>query len=242
MIARSLALVPFVTAFAAAALPRPPVIDPAAAARAFREAQIVSRADGGALWGHPLWERMVFIDAGAGRIAASEAVPGLELEETGGVWLGALPDDLGAANTAQDWRGEVWTSVLWPLPGGEASRLRLLGHEMYHRVQRELPPCPLPPRPCDHLDTEVGRLWLRLEWRALADALRTTGESRRTAVADALLFRAARYELLPGARDAEVALESNEGVAEATGYFVLRLSSEKRAAALAARLAEDERQ
>jgi hypothetical protein len=47
----------------------------------------------------------------------------------------------------------------------------------------------------EHLDTVDGRYWMRLEWRALARALRESGPQRNAAVSDALAFRQARRTL-----------------------------------------------
>ena len=33
-----------------------------------------------------------------------------------GVFVGRLPDDQNAANTAVEWSGTRWTQMLWPLP------------------------------------------------------------------------------------------------------------------------------
>jgi hypothetical protein len=71
-----------------------------------------------------------------------------------------------------------------------------------------------------HLDSESGRLWLRLELRALAEALRNGGAVGRKATEDALLFRAARQHLSPGSDRMESALEIQEGLAEYTGSIV----------------------
>ena len=58
-----------------------------------------------------------------------------------------------------------------------------------------------------HLDSANGRYWMRLEWRALARALATGDKS---AVADALAFRAERRKLVTN--DEERLLEMNERV------------------------------
>jgi hypothetical protein len=109
--------------------------------------------------------------------------------------------------------------VLLPLPNDAFSRIRLLAHESFHRVQPNLSL-----NPSDgansHLDTETGRLWLRMELRALSEALRLRGNSARVAVQDALLFQAARISLNPGAGKSESALEIQEGLAEYTGTVV----------------------
>ena len=94
--------------------------------------------------------------------------------------------------------------VSLPLPTDRFLRIRLLAHESFHRMQPELGL-----RATDaasaHLESESGRLWLRLELRALAEALRTQGARGRGAAMDALLFRAARQRLNPGAERLESA-------------------------------------
>jgi hypothetical protein len=110
--------------------------------------------------------------------------------------------------------------IMWPLPGDRYARHRLAFHEFFHRVQ---PALRLSPRehPNEHLATRDGRIWTRLEWRALAEALIRQGPERVAAIEDALTFRARRRALFPAAAAGENALELNEGLAEYTG---LRLS------------------
>lgn len=209
------------------------IITPAAARAAFDQAASLGRQDGGRLWGVELYGPLLFVDPGtrqavtnmadaeAGLVAASE-----------GVFTGELPAKLCCANTAVTWGGRSWTMVMWPLPEDPDERGSLLVHEMFHRVQEGIG---LPMRNAinDHLDTADGRYWLRLEWRALARALRSAGRARRDAVADALLFRAARRALLPAARDNENALELNEGMAQYTG-IATAYALDRRAEAAAA--------
>src|SRR5262249_46297514 len=71
------------------------------------------------------------------------------------------------------------------------------------------------------LDALEGRLWLRLEMRALRTALLSEGERRRKACQDAVLFRVYRRSLFPQAHYQERALETNEGLAEYTGARLL---------------------
>jgi hypothetical protein len=76
------------------------------------------------------------------------------------------------------------------------------------------------------LDEAAGRSWLRLEWKALAAALRSSGAVRDSAVHDALLFRAARYAIAsPDEVTRERALDVKEGIPEYTGW---KLSSSPR--------------
>lgn len=194
-------------------------IDPAAAANYFKEAQAVSARDGGKLWGAKLYGPMMFVDPGSRSIAANQADAEGKLREQDGVFVGTLPATVNIANTATTWAGVHWTMIIWPLPQDRLERACLMAHELWHRVQGGLNiPGGNPAN--NHLDTPDGRLWLQLEWRALAAALRAEGSDRRRAVADALLFRFYRQSLFEKAGDEERLLELNEGLAEYTGVVV----------------------
>ena len=144
---------------------------------------------------------------------------GTVLEVRDGVWVGTLPETMIAANTAVEWAGRRWTMVLWPTPPIPHARNRLLLHEMFHRVQDDIGlPAGNPTN--SHLDTMDGRIWLRLEMRALARALTHGEAARRAAVEDALAFRDRRRSLFPEGAAQEDALERNEGMAEYTGLVL----------------------
>jgi hypothetical protein len=85
-----------------------------------------------------------------------------------------------------------------------------MAHEMWHRVQNDIG-FPASGAANDHLDSRDGRVWLQLEWRALAKALSVRGEQRRRAIADALLFRAYRRTIFPNAAAQEREMEMHEG-------------------------------
>lgn len=100
------------------------------------------------------------------------------------------------------------------------SQVALITHEAFHRIQDALD-LSASDQPNAHLDTENGRLWFRLELRALARALRSeTDQDLRKSVADALIFRARRYSLFEGARLREATMERHEGLPEYTGTVV----------------------
>jgi hypothetical protein len=64
------------------------------------------------------------------------------------------------------------------IPADEAQeRGALLIHEFFHRLQTQLGQM-LVGKPNDHLETLDGRYWMQLEWRALAQALRSAGNER----------------------------------------------------------------
>ena len=213
--------------------------------RFFAEAEAVSDADQGELWGVSLYGPMLFVDPVARRIYANEPVQGplsdgAELEEHAGVFVGPQPKTVFAANAAQTWGGKDWTTIVWQtVPRATYRRRTLFAHEMFHRVQAELG-FPARTPASEHLETRDGRVWLRLELRALSEALLLRGEARLSAIADALVFRAHRRSLFEGAAESERVPEMHEGLAQYTGVRLSTLPRHVLAPWLARRLTEDE--
>ncbi|HJR72180.1 MAG TPA: hypothetical protein VJ806_00910 [Luteimonas sp.] len=194
---------------------------PIAEARAvFAQAQSLCKADGGRLWGASLCAPIMLVDPKTRAIVASRADAKGALRAQGGVFVGELPPEANAANTAVEWSGTRWTQMLWPLPKDDGTRSTLIAHELFHRLQPSLPIASAKGGDNPHLDSLEGRYTLQLEWRALAKALQAGDRAaKRAAAADALTFRAERYRRFPEARADEAALETNEGLAEYTGVM-----------------------
>lgn len=189
------------------------------AGRYFTEAEALSEKDGGSHWGTKLQGPMIFVERSSRSVVANQMDKKGLLKARKGVFVGTLPDSAMVANTATEWSGVKWTMILWPLPTDPQDRARLMAHEMWHRIQGDLGlPAANPAN--GHLDTRDGRVWLQLEWRALASALSKSGDARREAIEDAVTFRAKRREVFPDGGAEEVALEMNEGLAEYTGVSV----------------------
>ncbi len=142
------------------------------AARAgLSEFQRVCREARDRLWGVSLCGRVLLVDPGNRVTVANMPDPDQKFQESGGLFAGKLPADLLIANTSIQWGGHQWAMVLLPLLMDEFLRLRLLVHESFHRAQPELG-LRASDAASGHLEAESGRLWLRLELRALAQALR----------------------------------------------------------------------
>lgn len=195
---------------------------PVAAARVvFAQAVSLCEADGGRLWGESLCGPIMLVDPKSRRIVASRADANGALREQDGVFVGQLPPEALAANTAVEWSGTRWTQMLWPLPEDAGKRATLIAHEMFHRLQPALRMATAKGGDNPHLDTLDGRYLLQLEWRALARALQSDNRvTRQEAAADALAFRAERHRRFPDAQADEAALEINEGLAEYTGVMI----------------------
>jgi hypothetical protein len=198
------------------------------------EARLACGEDAGALWGRSLCGPLLLVDPRSRFAVANEADAEGVLHAEGGVFAGRLPASLIVANTATRWGGKLWTMVMWqsisPRP---AQQRRLLMHESFHRIQAELG-LPAANANNPHLDTLEGRYWLLLELRALAAALRA--QDPKTAIGDALAFRARRQSLFADSAALERALENNEGLAEYTGYALRGTVDEETRLALARRL------
>lgn len=191
-------------------------IDLALAEQYFQEAQAICHEDNGRLWGVSLCGPLMFVEPGTRMIVANQSDAEGNLVKKGNVFVGRLPEKETIANTATRWAGVKWTMVIWPIPSNKQARVRLMMHELYHRIQDDIGlPASNPPN--NHLDTREGRVWLQLEWRALRRALTTEGAESKQAIGDALTFRLYRRSLFPNSDSTERGLEMNEGLAEYTG-------------------------
>jgi hypothetical protein len=201
----------------------------------FQEAAAMFSRDGGLLWGISLDGPMIFVDYEARDAVANQPDTEGHLSPQARLWVGRIPPEVVLANTAATWAGVHWVMVMWQsLSKDPLWRAELLAHEAFHRIQAGvgLPP-PQIANANVHLDTLQGRYWLQLEWRALERALVLGGEARRSAISDALLFRAVRRGQSQSADAEERALEMHEGLAEYTGFRLSGVNNSQAAEYLA---------
>ena len=182
-------------------------VDQQRAQEYFKEAQALCERDGGRLWGVSICAPMVIADRRTQTLATSQPAP-----------EGARPRLLGLVNAPVQWGGATWGAYVWDDVANATPRHRMeiFLHELFHGVQPQLGVI-APANATEHLDVADGRYWLRLEWRALARALRDSGEQRNLAVRDALAFRQARRLLYPASVEDERGQEITEGLAAYTG-------------------------
>src|SRR6516162_4803126 len=183
-------------------------VDQQRAEEYFKEATTFCQRDGGQLWGVSLCGPMVFADARTRTLATNQPRP-----------TGEQPRTLGFVNAPVEWGGSRWAAYVWDfttsLPDGFA-RGQLMLHELFHRIQPDLGLITTSGNNA-HLDTVEGRVWLQLEWRALARALGQSGEDHKRAVSDAAAFRLARRSQFANAAENERVEEIGEGLAQYTG-------------------------
>ena len=190
-------------------------VDQQRAQEYFREAQALCERDGGRLWGVSICMPMVIGDARTQTFATSQPPPDAP-----------RPKILGFLNGPIQWGDTMWAAMSWDTIANWPPRTRgeAFLHESFHIVQLSNG-IAAPDRARigpnirsenEHLDAVDGRYWLRLEWRALARALRESGELRAQAVREALAFRQARHTRYPDHVVSEYVYDINEGLASYT--------------------------
>lgn len=233
-VAAALAALPVATTAGSAATPRDELHTQAARVIAIvddRQQQSIAAA----LWPRDATAPVALHDPSSGRTVVLDVErPGTE--RTRDV---ALPAGLPPANTCITLDGRRTALLVLPLPPERDVLSRLVWHERWHCIQDGLG---FASREADngHLDSEPGRVWLRLEMRALARALREKHEeTAREHARAAIAFRARRgADGMP--TSAEAALELNEGLAEYTGRRIAAAGRDD-SAAIADALARGER-
>lgn len=198
----------------------------------FKEAATICQRDGGRLWGVSLCGPMIFADVRTRTLATNQPRP-----------TGEWPRVLGFTNAPLEWGGSRWAAYMWDfttaLPTPRAEREFML-HELFHRIQPDLGLMTLSGQNA-HLDTVEGRVWLRLEWRALARALGQSGEDRKRAVSDAAAFRVTRRAQFANAAENERVEEIREGLAQYTGIVATAATRPEAVASTIEHLAAAER-
>lgn len=185
----------------------------------FETIRQVCAAPSARLWGKELAGPVLLVDPVSRKVYGNRSDTAGMLKREGTVYTGRLPESVNFANTAKEWAGVKWTMLLLPLPASRDEMVKLMAHELFHRIQNELGFAGSSPVN-DHLDTKEGRIYFRLELEALKAALRQSVGKRQQHLQQAILFRQQRYALFPAARAAEEGLEMNEGLAEFTGVYV----------------------
>jgi hypothetical protein len=195
-------------------------IDRAQALDLFEQAAKICARDDGKLWGRPLCGPMLLVDPGTRSVVANQEDANGQLKKTGDVFVGTLSQSQPVSDTTINWLGTRWCELIWPWPMTVDADMRhvMLAHELFHRIQLDDLHINKSDGDNPQLDTLEGRYLIELEWLALSAALRaTTSTELKRASTDAILFRRERYRLFPAAAQNELALESNEGIAEYTG-------------------------
>jgi len=185
---------------------------------AFAELNQELQKEQGHLWNHKLDGPLLLINPDTRTVISNESDDEGFLKKQGDFYVGLFPENLNIANSTTNWLGKHWTMVALPLPDAKEERLSLLLHESFHRIQPLIGFDSIHETDCAHLNTELGRLYLKMELEALKATLSDTNFAEH--LKNALLFRTYRYQLFPEAGEAENLQELKEGLAEYTGSIL----------------------
>jgi hypothetical protein len=188
----------------------------------FKSVEEICNKDNGSLWGENLYGPVMFVDNLSREIYANVADSNGILKAREGIFTGVLPKERLITNNVIEFGGVRYAMV--PLPDTE-DRYRITArsvHSLFHCYQErhDLKPSTFNTR---HLNDKNSRFYLKLEWKALISAIGATGELRRQAIRDALIFRGARRELFPEALTDENKFENYEGL---TTFTYVKLCTE----------------
>jgi hypothetical protein len=188
----------------------------------FKSVEEICNKDDGSLWGENLYGPVMFVDNLNREIYTNVADTQGILKAREGIFTGVLPKERLITNNVIEFGGVRYAMV--PLPDTE-DHYRITAravHSLFHCYQErhDLKPSTFNTR---HLNDKNTRFYLKLEWKALASAIGATGEARKQAIRDALIFRGARRELFPEAITDENKFENYEGLAT---FTYIKLCSE----------------
>lgn len=191
----------------------------------FAEVDSLCSIDNGNMWGVSLQGPIMFVDSQTKQIVASSPDKFEHLNSADGVYVGTLPDDFIVANTSLEWNGVNWTVVMWQAVSHSDfySRNKLLLHESWHRVQKDIGIQPVTTNNF-HLDKQQGAILIKLEFMVLKEALSTQGDEMRKNLVNALQIRKYRQLLFPSNNEND--FELHEGMAEFTGFKQCGLDGE----------------
>ncbi len=181
----------------------------------FKSVEEICNKDDGSLWGENLYGPVMFVDNLNREIYSNVADTSGILKAREGIFTGVLPKERLITNNVIEFGGVRYAMV--PLPETE-DNYRITSrtvHSLFHCYQERhnLKPSTFNTR---HLNDKNTRFYLKLEWKALTNAIGATGEARKQAIRDALIFRGARRELFPEAVADENKFENFEGLATFT--------------------------
>jgi len=188
---------------------------PEKAIKYFREVEIICKNDNGRLLGKNLYGPMMFVDRPTRKIFANQPDKEGILKEKEGIYTGDYPKELIIENKPLEFGGTLFAMVLLP-PQEDDYRIKTRAIRSFYHCFRKEAGHETTSFNVKHMDDKNARLWLKLEWRALRNAINNEGELRLQAIRDALIFRGARRELYPLSVNDENKFEVSEGLATFT--------------------------
>lgn len=182
----------------------------------FDAAKEICNNDAGKLWGSNLCGPIMLVDQISRKLYASEPDSKGLLKFKDGVYTGYFPKEKIIDVIDVEFGGTMFALVPVFAPEDEYRIKAYIFHALTHCMQKKkgINPKAFNNR---HLNERNARMWLKLEWKALAIAIAAENdEEQQQAIRDALIFRGARHEAYPSFIDDETRFENYEGLATFT--------------------------
>lgn len=205
--------------------PGEPPFDPSPMVAAFQMLDQLIARDEAPLWKRPFATKLLMVDPVTRAAFCNRPLPSQWFKSTRSIWIGSIPLGPDLSQAKLDWAGHSLPVLQLPLPTHDDDIARIMMVALWQNHAVELG---IPTELVDnaHLRQTDARIWMRLEWKALAKALQSTGLAQRAAIADAITFRRHRRSLTQNAAYQEQMTELHLGLA---AYTALKLHRGDRA-------------
>ena len=199
---------------------------PVKAIQYFGEVKDICDRDSGKLWGKNLYGPLMFVDRPTRKIIANQPDKEGLLKFKDGVYTGLYPKEQIINNSQVIFGGKRFATALLPVTEDDYRIRTRAIHGLFHSFQEEAGILPSFFN-IKSMDDKESRLWLKLEWKALRKAINTSGEEKKLAIRDALIFRYTNRDLFSRDAPEETRFENYEGLATFTYTLLATNSSEE---------------
>lgn len=196
------------------------------AAEYFIKIDSICQGEKASLWGMNIYGPLMMIDPDTREIYANFQDADGILKPKDGIFVGTYPKEKVIRNFAVTFGGTLFGMTQLRAKEDEYEILSRAVHGLFHccQIKKEID---TPEFHASHLNERTARLWVKMEWRALQRAIRTSGEIRTQAIRDALVFRSARREMYPRFIEQENNFENYEGTTSFTYIYLSSKSDEE---------------
>lgn len=193
------------------------------ASQYFRSIEEICNRDNGKLWGKNLYGPIMFVDRVSRRIVANQPDAEGLLKGKDGVYTGLYPKEQLINNAPVLFGGTKFGMAPLPLEEDEYRIETRAIHSLFHLYQESIGVFPQTFN-LRNMDEKEARLWIKLEWKALKNALSAKVDERSLSIRDALIFRGSNRELYYKVAAEENLFEAYEGLTTFT-YTLLCTNS-----------------
>ncbi len=196
------------------------------AAEYFNKIDSICKDDKASLWGIEIYGPLMMVDPDTRQIYANFQDDEGLLKPRDGIFVGIYPKEKVIRNFAVVFGGTLSGMAQLRAREDEYEIISRSVHALFHcsQIRKEID---TPEFHASHLNEKTARLWVKMEWRALQRAIRTSGDIRTQAIRDALVFRSARREMYPRFVNEENNFENYEGTTAFTYMYLCSPSYEE---------------